>query len=211
MFFLQALLAGIMIAIGGMANLGVAGREVGALIFCTGLFSVLVFKLPLFTGRIGYCLCPTGDSPKRLAVMLAANIIGAALVGFAAPLMGVQAKDAAAMIESKMTLGVLPMLLRGIGCGMMMYVAVSSFRRLSAPERVVGTFLAVPAFILSGFEHSIADAFYMAAAISRGAVPGLRWLLLLAVIAAGNGLGSLFVYYIAPNEDCAKGEPHAKG
>lgn len=210
MFILQALLAGIMIAIGGMANLGVAGREVGALIFCTGLFSVLVFKLPLFTGRIGYCLCPTGDSPRQLVLMLLFNLIGAALVGLVSPLMGVQVKDAVPMIESKLAAGVLPMLLRGIGCGMMMYVAVSAFRRLSAPERMLGTLLAVPAFILSGFEHSVADAFYMAAAISRGAQPTGQWLFIMAVIILGNGLGSVFIYAASPKEAGSERSAHEK-
>lgn len=204
MFVLQALLAGIMIAIGGMANLGVAGRETGALIFCTGLFAVLMFGLPLYTGRIGYCLCAAGDRPGRLLAMLCANLAGAALIGFAAPLMGVQVKDTVSMIAAKIEAGALAMLLRGIGCGMMMYVAVSSFRRLTGPERLLGTLLAVPAFILSGFEHSIADAFYMAAAISHGAQPTAQWLVLLAVIVVGNSLGSVLAYAAAPKETAVK-------
>ncbi len=210
MFIFQALLAGIMIAIGGMANLGVAGREVGALIFCTGLFSVLALKLPLFTGRVGYCLCPGGDSPRELILMLLFNLMGAALVGFIAPWMGVQAKDAVPMVESKLAAGALPMLLRGAGCGMMMYVAVSSFRRLSAPERLLGTLLAVPAFILSGFEHSVADAFYMAAAVSRGAQPTGQWLLIMAAVILGNGLGSVFVYAASPREAGSERSAHEK-
>lgn len=210
MFFLQALLAGIMIAIGGMAYLGVAGREAGALIFCTGLFSVLIFKLPLFTGRIGYCLSPTGDSPRRLALMLLANLTGAALVGFVSPLMGVQVKDAVPIVESKLTAGALSLLLRGVGCGMMMYVAVSSFRRLAPSERFIGTFLAVPAFILSGFEHSVADAFYMAAAISRGAVPSVQWLAVMAWVIIGNGLGSVLVYALTPKEAGAERSTNEK-
>ena len=80
---------------------------------------------------------------------------------------------------------------------MLMYTAVWSFRERKTP---LGILFCIPVFVLSGFEHSIADMFYFALA-------GLfrlqsLWFLLLVVL--GNSLGGLFIPFLQR----LKGESH---
>ena len=74
--------------------------------------------------------------------------------------------------------------IRGAFCGMLVYIAVNLFRDKKTP---LGILIGIPVFILSGFEHSIADAFYFAAA---GICSGKAILFILLVI-LGNSIGAL--------------------
>ena len=53
--FLGAVLAGILIGIGGVLYLAnAANKTVGAFMFSIGLYAIVVNKLNLFTGKVGY-------------------------------------------------------------------------------------------------------------------------------------------------------------
>lgn len=67
---------------------------------------------------------------------------------------------------------------------MLVYLAVIIFREKKTP---IGIIFCIPVFILSGFEHSIADIFYFAASgiVSLKAF-GFLWLVIL-----GNSIGGL--------------------
>ena len=54
---------------------------------------------------------------------------------------------------------------------------------------MIGIVFCIPAFILSGFEHSIADMFYFAAS---GIVSGEAFLYLVMIV-LGNSLGGLLI------------------
>jgi formate/nitrite transporter FocA (FNT family) len=43
-----------MISIGGIVYLSVDSKTVGAFLFGIGLFVILLFDLPLFTGKVGF-------------------------------------------------------------------------------------------------------------------------------------------------------------
>ena len=72
---MKSILAGIAIAIGAYINLKIGG-SVGAGLFAVGLYLVCVFKLNLYTGKVGY----TGIL-KNLPILLG-NAIGALLLWF---------------------------------------------------------------------------------------------------------------------------------
>ena len=76
-------------------------------------------------------------------------------------------------------------------CGILMYVAVDSFKRGAGAARYLGMLLAVPAFILSGCEHSVADMFYLALGGCAGR--GFGYVLL---VSAGNALGAMAFHWI---------------
>jgi formate/nitrite transporter FocA (FNT family) len=71
-----------------------------------------------------------------------------------------------------------------------MYVAVYPFQPSRKIPAYLGIFLCVPTFILSGFEHSIADMFFFAAGLggSYGVGRALGHILLVTL---GNGLGAV--------------------
>ena len=67
-----------------------------------------------------------------------------------------------------------------------MYLAVSVWRDRQTP---LGILFCIPVFILSGFEHSIADMFYFAASgIVSAEAFGFIWLVII-----GNALGAMLL------------------
>ena len=68
-----------------------------------------------------------------------------------------------------------------------MFVAVWSYRE---KKTIVGILFCIPVFVLSGFEHSIADMFYFSLA---GTVFRPESLLFLLLVILGNSLGGLFI------------------
>ena len=71
--------------------------------------------------------------------------------------------------------------INAVFCGWLMYVAVDTFKK-GTP---IGIICAVPAFIICGFEHSIADMYYF----FNGQITVSTMLTLLLII-AGNAVGA---------------------
>ena len=81
-----------------------------------------------------------------------------------------------------------------IGIGGMMYLAIDNYNR---SRNIVFIILPVMIFILSGFEHSIANMFYFNLA---GAYSGKAFGCL-AVMAAGNGVGAKVFDRLCPRHN----------
>ena len=175
------MLAGIMIALGGVVNLTVGG-PLGAVLFSIGLITILVFGFDLFTGKAG--LLATGEiTPVKLAHIWGYNFMGAAImaliIAIAKPELGEAAK---AIVEIRNANGELINMFLGILCGILMYVAVMGYKK-------TGNFLLavfpVAVFILCGYNHCVADMFY----ISLGATK-VTDLMSLIPTTIGNVIGA---------------------
>lgn len=152
----RAILAGILISIGGTAYLHVGGVP-GAVLFTFGLLSIVHFSLPLYTGQAGFILVSSIVEWRNLAIVLLFNVIGCLTVGCFLP----EAYDSSDLIFSRIEAGYAQCFFLSILCGIIMTIVVHGFRDGNGFLIVWG----IPCFILCGFYHSIADAFYMAAAI----------------------------------------------
>ena len=152
--FPPAILAGICISIGCVVNLRTGGVA-GAVLFAFGLTAVVYYGLKLYTGTAGF-IRRHGDWPM-LATVLAGNIVGcllmALMIRYAQPDC---VAPATAITGTRLAKGVLPCFLLAIGCGFIMTTAVQFARQ----GKMLALLLGVPVFILCGFTHSIADAFY---------------------------------------------------
>lgn len=193
--FLSAVLAGIMISIGGSifitlsASGDIMGKIFGASFFAVGLFTILIFGLHLFTGKVGYLFLP-GDSYKEKAIMLLltllGNCAGTFLFGSALSHRFLETTKIITIVETKLDMSLLTVFLLAIGCGILMFCAVHGYKTAdNGASRAVIVLFSVAGFILAGFEHSIADMFYVAAA----GMISLRSLLLLLVVILGNAVG----------------------
>lgn len=149
-----AILAGICISIGCVVNLRVGGVA-GAVLFAFGLTTVVYYGLKLYTGTAGF-IRRKGDW-SMLAMVLVGNIVGclltAWLIGYAQPDC---IEPASKILAGRLSKGPLACFLLAIGCGFIMTTAVEFARKGKMLPLVLG----VPVFILCGFAHSIADAFY---------------------------------------------------
>ena len=161
---LRAVAAGIMITLAAIINLNCADRVLGAFLFSIGLMSVVVYKLPLFTGYVGDLLPAIREKQfwKYVVNMwwvLFNNTIGCMLAAGLYKCSGQAAaieERATALIDGKPT-GFGDLFMAGLFCGILIYVAVKSQDKIYKPFLVI---LAVMGFILSGQEHSIADIGY---------------------------------------------------
>lgn len=149
-----AILAGICISIGCVVNLRVGGVA-GAVLFAFGLTTVVYYGMKLYTGTAGF-IRRKGDW-SMLALVLIGNIIGclltAWLIGYAQPDC---IEPASSILAGRLAKGPWACFLLAIGCGFIMTTAVEFARKGKMLPLVLG----VPVFILCGFAHSIADAFY---------------------------------------------------
>lgn len=197
-FILYSAAAGISIALGGFAYLSVESRYLGAFLFSFGLYAVCQYQLPLFTGRIAYLGRPGGYSLGRLMLMLLSNFAGAAAVGLLfSPVSG--GMDVLSVVHKKLALLPHESLIRGLFCGVIVFIGVDIFRRYDDPlGRYLGVLLGVPAFILAGFEHCVADIFYLAAAWKHGLGFDMSQLLFLLMVILGNSAGALIMNALVP-------------
>ena len=194
--FRSAIVAGICIGIAGFGNLAVGG-VVGAVIFAFGLSAVVCYKVRLYTGTAGFI---TGPSELgSLGMILLGNIVGCLLVGLLTHASPLPINEAAQKIlEGRLGAGPWRCGLLAIGCGFIMTTAVKFARQGQWLPLLFG----VPLFIICGFPHSIADAFYYLA------VPGAflaanagKVLLVYVLIVLGNFVGCNLTRFILWEKD----------
>ena len=196
--FFNAILAGIFIGMAGTVFLSVENRVTGAFLFGFGLLTILCYSFKLYTGAIGY-LAVQGRNAWNYLVLLTmiwgGNFTGTNLVGWAVRHSRIAegvAGRAAGLCRIKLADSWESWLILSFFCGILMYLAVESYRRKEefAPVlRVAMVFLCVAIFILSGFEHCIANMFYFAAS----AMWSPESLTAILVMTLGNSLGGMML------------------
>lgn len=150
--FIRSILAGICIGLGGAIFLKLGGI-IGAVMFAFGLLTVIHFKLPLYTGTAGFIELDKIQEYYRMILILFGNILGCILLSY----MNIKGIDGSDVIQSRIDSGYLQSFLNAVGCGLIMTLIVQGGR----DKNLLLILFGIPVFILLGFYHSIADAFYM--------------------------------------------------
>lgn len=213
--FILAVLAGMFIALAGVASTfgnAFSGRICGAVIFCGGLAMVLVAGSELFTGN---CLLVMPlldkrikvlDLIKNLLIVYIGNFIGALFIASLAAYSGAlnAASETAINISvAKTSLTFSEAFLRGILCNILVCIAVwMSFSSDRTGDKILCVIFPVTFFVLCGFEHSIADMYYIPAgmilnsklSLSKAAVTVFDFLIKnLLPVTLGNIVGGALV------------------
>ena len=193
--FLSGFSAGLLISIGGTVYLACDNKIVGAVFFSVALLCICYKGYSLYTGKIGYAIRDRSkDYFSTLFFGLAGNVAGTVLGGLAVSVaLPDLVEKAAASCDLKLAQSVSQTFLRALFCGVLMYLAVSVFAEHKTPITIL---FCIPTFILSGFEHCVADMFYF----SAGRVFTVQALLFIALAVAGNTVGSLILPLINPKE-----------
>ena len=160
----KALLAGILIGLGCYGYLSLGGLA-GAVIFAFGLISVILLRLPLYTGMAGVI------KPRQTGEMLMVwlfNIVGCAVMGLMAHYCARFDETLATMVGNRLGDSWMQAFTKAVGCGLIIDCAVYMAKQPSPwGSREGGSLLpvafGVPLFIVCGFYHSIADVMYLAA------------------------------------------------
>lgn len=149
--FKSSILAGLAISLGCTVFLSIGGLW-GAVLFSFGLLTVVHYRLKLYTGTAGF----TNDL-KELGLILVGNIVGCFITSLAIRYSSPTLCETAGIILGKrLSLDLVQGILLGAGCGFIMTTAVQFARE----EKFLPLLFGVPLFIMCGFLHSIADAFY---------------------------------------------------
>lgn len=182
--FILAIPAGICVSIGGAVLLSVADRVVGSILFSVALLSICMLGFYLFTGKVGYLV----NSHKATDILsVIAGLFGNAVGCFLAAT-GVRIcrpaliEKAQALVAPKLEQNWIYAIVAGIFCGILMYTAVQIYKDKAS---TAGIFFCVPVFILSGFEHSIADMFYFFCAGEYS----LKMIVFILFVVIGNSIG----------------------
>ena len=190
---LRSLLAGIMIGIGGVIYLSCDNKYIGAFLFGLGLFTILTFGFNLYTGKIGYAV---GNKPSYiidLIIIWFGNLVGTMIVGLSVQLTRIGenlTEKAQVLCENKLNDNLISIFVLSVFCGLLMFIAADGYKNLTNQvSQVMVVFLPVMVFILSGFEHCVANMFYFTVSNMW------EWqsIMYLLVMAAGNSVGGMLI------------------
>lgn len=182
--FILSVLGGMMISFGGIIYLMCANKIVGSFLFSFGLLTIVCQELALYTGRIGYF---KDYGFLSILTTIVGNFVGTYIIGKFIQLTRLPLAEAVhPIVETKLIDDTCSFFLLSIGCGAMMFLAVDNFKKSKSWFFVI---LPIMIFILSGFEHSIANMFYFSLANEWGTLA-----LIQTVIAiVGNAIGSWII------------------
>ena len=215
---LLGVLAGAYIGLGSLlftlvasdATLGfAAGRLLGGLAFSLGLILVVVAGAELFTGNNLLAMAwadrrvSTAQVLRNWAVVGTANFVGAAglalvvwLSGHAALNGGAVGETAVRIALAKTALPAGEAFFRGLLCNVLVCMAVwMTLAGRSVTDKVLAIVFPITAFVAAGFEHSIANMYFLPLAMLLGAPIGAVEMAhnLLPVIAGNLVGGSVLV------------------
>lgn len=187
---IKAVLAGMMIGTGCIVYSMCSSKLLGAFLFSFGLFTICNYGLNLYTGKIGYLVNdPSASYVVELLLTLAGNVIGTALTAFlvnSTRLAPSIASFVGPVVETKNADSFMSLIVLAFFCGILMFIGVDLYKKAANPvSQVMAVVFAVVIFILAGFEHCVADMFYMFAAKNTD------WARLAAMV-LGNSLGGIF-------------------
>ena len=191
--FAYGVMAGFFVSIGGTAFLSIENRVVAALFFTTGLFAISNYGFNLFTGKVCYLL---DNGPRYLWDLaliwlgnLGGTLIATALLGLTR-VHPALAETAAPLVAAKLGDGLLSVFVLSVFCNVLIFIAVDGYRIIpDALGKYLALFLGVAVFAISGFEHCVANMYFISLTGSWSADA----VLFIIVNTVGNSLGGLLV------------------
>ena len=180
-FFLKSVAGGVLIGFGCIAFMMCENKVVGSFLFSLGLLTVIITQSNLYTGKIGYAKAELKHWLLFLIPVLIVNLLSIGIIGALFGNFSDLPIDTSALLANKYNESMLSALLRSFGCGVMMFIAVEGYKRISNPLIVI---MPVMCFILSGFDHCIANYGYMAMNNDFFCPQLIMWII-------GNSLGSI--------------------
>lgn len=192
--FIKGIYAGIMIGIGGTIYLSMSSKVLGAIFFSIGLMMICIFNMNLYTGKIGYIINNKKSYLLELLLSLLGNFIGTYLVAFLIrnTRYAYLSETAREISMIKINDSIISILILAIFCGILMFLAVDNYKKNKSDfAKYLGIFMCVIVFILSGFEHCIANMFYF----SLGSVWTTKSLWYILIMIIGNSIGAILINY----------------
>ena len=192
--FLLGIMAGVFIAFGAVFSVTVMSGEreiigygltrlIGGFVFTSGLIMVVVGGAELFTGNM---LMVTALASRRISfgallrnwvVVYLGNLAGSLLIaalvvyaGWGSSGGGTVGLSLLQIGEAKTSLAFLPALALGFLCNFLVCMAIwMTYSARSLTDKVMVIIPPIALFVVAGFEHSVANMFFISAAILQRA------------------------------------------
>lgn len=194
--FVLAVFAGIFIALGGLTSQIVScgvvpvalGRFLSGLVFPIGLMMVIIAGGELFTGNCLIFISVLSKNTYMTAMLrswffvylgnLVGGVIVSALVNFGHVLSmydGALAQLAVSTAKAKVSMPFIDAMIKGILCNFLVCIAVwVSFSTEEVPGKIVALYLPIVLFVICGFEHSVANMYFIPTGLIATHVYGLE-------------------------------------
>lgn len=190
--FVYAIVAGACISIGGAVFLSVESKAVGAALFTVGLFAICTMGFNLFTGKVCYVFNNDSRYALNLMIIWLGNLLGAWVTAALLRMTRIAgiAERAATMCNIKLNDSLLSIFILAIFCNILIYIAVDGYK--NNPHELgkyLSLFFGVMVFILCGFEHCVANMFYISMADAWSG----RALMFILVNTLGNAVGGVLI------------------
>ncbi|MEE8886623.1 MAG: formate/nitrite transporter family protein [Eubacteriales bacterium] len=188
--FLYGIMGGICISLGGAAFLTSDNKAVGASFFVIGLFVICTMGFNLFTGKICYVFDRKPSYLLDLLLIWLGNFTGAWLSATmlrATRLTGL-VETAQKICTTKLGDNYGSIFILAIFCNILIYIAVDGYA--NNPHELgkyLSLFFGVAIFVFCGFEHCVANMFY----ISMAGFWGSRAFAFILINTAGNAVGGV--------------------
>lgn len=177
---------------GGVVYLMSPDKAIGGFLFSFALFAIVNMNLNLYTGKIGYLVLNINwKYVGMLVITLVGNFLGTLCTAYLIRLTRMDIMEVVTKVtQVKLDDNYISMFILAIFCGMLMFLGVDLFRSIeSYVGKALSIIFVVMIFIMSGFEHCIADMFYFNLA-------GNLNLLTLAVLILGNSVGGTLLCFL---------------
>ena len=189
---IRSFLAGVLVSMGGVVYLMSPDKAIGGFLFSFALFAIVNMNLNLYTGKIGYLVLNINwKYVGMLGITLIGNFLGTLCTAYLIRLTRMDIMEVVTKVtQVKLDDNYISMFILAIFCGMLMFLGVDLFRSIeSYVGKALSIIFVVMIFIMSGFEHCIADMFYFNLA-------GNLNLLTLAVLILGNSVGGTLLCFL---------------
>ena len=207
--FIASILGGLFIGLGYLGYLYLAfgpfgNKFFGSLIFATGLVMIIIGGADLFTGN---CLLTFGVLSRRysfgkmglyLLLVWIGNFVGAFLLALMVKFANVDQimPEIIALSKMKINLSFWEAFFRGVLCNILVAMAVyMAGAAKNVSGKILACILPVSLFVVSGFEHSVANMFLLPlGSINGGDFSFLNTFINLIPVTLGNFLAVAFCF-----------------
>ena len=197
---IYSLMAGVAIAMGATIYVLCSNKIVGAFMFSIGILLVMEFKMLLFTGYV-----PTQRENQKLSdylinsiLVFFGNLFGASIVAGLLSLTRLKDtiyKSTLAICEVKLADTWYSTFILSMFCG---FIIAGIVKASNLKKSVIYVAMMIATFILCGFDHVVANAFYFAASAKLFTWGGLLFMLICML---GNFAGGLVCSFIPTPEE----------
>lgn len=177
-----------------MIYLILENKTVGAIFFTLGLFLVLTRKYHLFTGKVANLVEEGPKYSLDLLIIWLGNFAGAFIMMLLTRYskLNYLTEAAKTVSNNKLSQDYLSAFLLAILCGIIIYLAVDNFNKNEHHVgKYSGLFVLIPTFIICGFEHCVANMYYL---LLAGEI-NIQSMVFLIIVSIGNTVGSVIYKY----------------